>query len=92
MQRSWRSAAYWLSPHGYLSRLPFIEPRAISPGMAPPTMGWALPPRLLINLTEAFPQLRVPVSDDPSLCQDDIKTNQHTPFPPFLLGRWTIKP
>jgi hypothetical protein len=41
MQRLWRGAAYWLAPYDLLSLL--IEPRMVSPGMAPPIMGWTLP-------------------------------------------------
>jgi len=41
IQRPWRDAAYWLAPQGLLNLL--IESRTTSPGMVPPTMGWALP-------------------------------------------------
>ena len=36
-------AAYWLASPGLLSLLFLIELRTTSPGMTPPTMGWALP-------------------------------------------------
>jgi hypothetical protein len=42
MLRPWRNAAYWLAPHGLLGCF-LIELRATSPGMAPPTVVWALP-------------------------------------------------
>jgi hypothetical protein len=40
MQRAWGggAAVYWLYIHGFV-----IEPRTTSPGMAPPTVSWALP-------------------------------------------------
>jgi hypothetical protein len=34
-------AAYWVAPHDWLSQLSY-RTRTSSPGMAPPTMGWAL--------------------------------------------------
>ena len=40
MQKPWRGAAYWLAPHGLLR---LLLPRITSPGMAPPTIDWALP-------------------------------------------------
>jgi len=39
-ERPWKGVAYWLAPHGFLS-FP-IELRTNNPGMALPTMGWAL--------------------------------------------------
>jgi hypothetical protein len=42
MQRPRRGAAYWLAPHGSLSLLPYRTQDHLS-GMAPPTMGGALP-------------------------------------------------
>jgi hypothetical protein len=42
MQKAWRGAAYWLVSHVLLICL-LIEFRTTNPGMAPPTVGWALP-------------------------------------------------
>jgi hypothetical protein len=60
MQRPWRDAAYWLAS------LLSYKPRTISPGMAPPTMGWVLPPlitngenALQLDLVAAFPQRKL---------------------------------
>lgn len=47
MLRPQRSAAHWLAPHGLLSLL-FYGTRTAGPGMASPTMNWALPDQLLI--------------------------------------------
>jgi hypothetical protein len=42
MQRPWRGAAHWLASH--INSVCFlIEPKAISPGVAPSTVGGALP-------------------------------------------------
>ena len=41
IQQPWKGAAYWLAPHGLLSLL-LIKLRTTSPGMALPTMDWAL--------------------------------------------------
>lgn len=38
-RRPWSSAAYWLAWPTFL-----IEPHTTCPGLAPLTMGWALPP------------------------------------------------
>jgi hypothetical protein len=43
IQRPWRDAAYWIASLGLLSLL-LTEPRTTSPRMAPPTVGWVLPP------------------------------------------------
>ena len=48
MQKPWRGAAYWLAPHGLFSLLSY-RTRTTSPGVAPPTMGWALPCQSLIK-------------------------------------------
>ena len=48
MQRPWRDAAYLIALCGLLS-LFLMEPRITSPGVAPPTMGWALPHQSLHN-------------------------------------------
>ena len=50
MQRPWKGAAYWLARHGLLSLLSY-RTRTISPEMAPPTMGWALPHQSLIKIS-----------------------------------------
>ena len=50
MQRPWRGTAYWLAPHDLFILLS-IESRTTSPGMAPPTMDWALPHQSLIKKT-----------------------------------------
>jgi hypothetical protein len=42
MQRPWRGVAYWTAPLAYLVCF-LTELRTTSPGMVPPTMGWALP-------------------------------------------------
>ena len=42
MQRPWRGAAYWLASHGWF-HLHFYRTQDTSSGMAPPTMGMALP-------------------------------------------------
>jgi hypothetical protein len=42
MQRPWRDGAYWLAPMA-CSAFFLIESRTTCPGIAPPTMGWALP-------------------------------------------------
>ena len=65
-----------------------IERRTTSPGMAPPTMGWALPYQSLIKeipyrlayspiLWRHFLNWGFLLSDDFSLCQLDIKMSQH---------------
>jgi hypothetical protein len=66
-----------------------IEPRTTSPEMAPPTMGWDLPPSLLI---EKMPYRWVSwrhflkggsfLCDNSSLCQVDTQNQpEHTYFP-----------
>lgn len=63
-----------------------IELRTISPGMAPPTMGWSCPHQtnyenaLQLDLTEVFSQLRFPPSDDFSLHQIDIKLSSTSTY------------
>ena len=65
MQRPWRCVAYWTAPLAYLVCF-LTELRTTSPGMVPPTMGWA-PPSLItnwenvlhLNFMEAFPQGRL---------------------------------
>jgi hypothetical protein len=48
MQKPWKGSTYWLAPCGLLSLLFFfffllLKHKTTSPGMALPTMGWALP-------------------------------------------------
>jgi len=42
LQRPWRDVAQWLASPPF-SGCSLVEPRTTSPGMAPPTMGCALP-------------------------------------------------
>lgn len=60
MQKSWRSAAYWLVPHGLLSLL--IQLRTTYPGLAPPTMKFPTPP--IINEENAPTELPTSQSDE----------------------------
>ena len=48
IQRLWRSAACWIASPGLLSLLSY-RTQDYCPGMAPPTMAWALPPWSLIE-------------------------------------------
>jgi hypothetical protein len=48
MQRPWRDAAYWLAPQGLLSLLSYRTQDHLS-GIAPPTIGGALPHQSLIK-------------------------------------------
>jgi len=48
IQRPWRDVSYWLTSPGLLSLL-FIEPETTSPGTAPPTIDWVLPPWPLVE-------------------------------------------
>jgi hypothetical protein len=72
MQRPWRDATYWLASLGLLSLL--------SLGMAPPTMGWALPP-LITNWENAYSWISWRhffkggsfLCDSSSLCQADTQ-------------------
>jgi hypothetical protein len=51
MERSWKHAAYWLASGGLLSLISY-RTKATSQGMAPPTVGWALPrPPLIRKMT-----------------------------------------
>jgi hypothetical protein len=75
MYQWWRSAVSWLTSPGFLS-LPSIEPRTISPVMAPPTLGWSLSYWSLIekmpynwNSWRHFLNWGSFLSDDSSLCQ-----------------------
>jgi hypothetical protein len=43
MQRPWRDVTYWLASLAF-SACSLIEHRTTSPGMVPPTMGWAFLP------------------------------------------------
>ena len=80
MQRPWRSAASVLAFHSWLSLLSYRS-RTISPGIAPPTLGWALSHQSVIikknnpqqDLMETYSQLRLYFSDDSDLSQVDIK-------------------
>ena len=53
MQRLWRNAAYWLTPHGLLILLSFTV-RTPCLGVEPHTVGWALSHQSLI---EKMPQI-----------------------------------
>ena len=48
MQRPWRGAAYWLALYDLLSLLSY-RTQNHSPGVATPTMGWALPHQSLVK-------------------------------------------
>jgi hypothetical protein len=48
MQRPWRGADYWLAYHVLLNLLSY-RTQTISPGVAPPTKGWAFPQQSLIK-------------------------------------------
>ena len=70
MQRPWRDAAYWLTMACSVCLL--IEPRTVSPGMAPLTQ-WALPHQSTIKKIKVCLQpYQQHLSDDFSLCQGDI--------------------
>ena len=81
MQRLWRGAIYWFAPHGLLSLLSY---RTTSPGMAPPTMSWAIPHWLKLDLTQAFPNWGFFLSDDSCLCQFNTQ-NQPIPVCYFVV-------
>ena len=89
MQRPW-SAAYWLASPGLLSLLSY-RTQDTSPGMAPPTTGWALPHRSVIKKTSYSPILWRHFlnwgffSDDSSVYQVDIK-------PGCISTNWGIPP
>jgi hypothetical protein len=55
MQRPWRGAAYWLTPHDLVSLPGSVKPRATSPEVTPPTMGWTLPHQSLIKKVPYWP-------------------------------------
>jgi hypothetical protein len=50
MQRPWRDAAYWLAPYALLILSSYRTQDTI-PGLAPLTMGWALPHQSLIKMS-----------------------------------------
>jgi hypothetical protein len=77
MKKTWRGAAYWPSSHGLLS---LLELGTTSSGMAPPTIGWALPHWSLIEKMcyswiswRHFINWGSFLSDDISLCQVDTQ-------------------
>jgi hypothetical protein len=80
MQRPWRVLLTGLLPLA-CSACCLIEPKTTSPGMAPPTLGWALPPWSLI---EEMPYSWISwrhflkggscLCDNSSLCQVDTQT------------------
>jgi hypothetical protein len=47
LHRPWKSAAHWFAPPGLLNLI-FYRTRITSPGMLPPTIGWALPYQSLV--------------------------------------------
>lgn len=61
-----KNTAYWLGPQGLLNFL--TAPSATSQGVILTTLSWA-------NPMAAFSQLGFAFSDDPLLCQVDIKTS-----------------
>lgn len=74
-------AAFWLAPHDLLN-LPSLEPRAISPGLAPQQWVGPVPMNHSENVLQAglqlesmktISQLSSLLSDDSSLCQVDRK-------------------
>jgi hypothetical protein len=86
--RSWcrghaGGAAYWRDSHS-LIHCSLMEPRTISPGMAPPTVDWALPNQSVIKkmsrrlassliFHRSIFSVENLSSDDSNLCQTDTK-------------------
>ena len=77
MQRPWRDVAYWIAPHGLLSLLSYRiqdhQPRngTTYNGLGPPLLITNREDTIQLDYIVAFPQPRLLLSDDSSLCQVD---------------------
>lgn len=95
LQRLWRGAPYWLTPHGFPNLLSYST-QGTSPGIAPPTKGQVLPmnheenaPQLY--LMEALSRLKF-LSDNSSLCQIDVNEPAHSDMQAHICNQSICNP